>query len=220
MGPRSGGVGLAHRPIMTMENRNPIGNELWGRLPVSPDAYPQKLDFIRSAVLFVKIDAGAYRSASFLDDRILAPSTQGAWFPMARVAEAALRIANLRPLHFIFHTGHVGSTLVSRLLDETGLVLPLREPLPLRSLAEAHDELGRPESLLSESQFGAALEMNLRLWARGYEWTRAVVVKATSKCRANCRPPAGSESGVAGDLLEPWGRALSCDPSVRAEFGG
>ncbi len=165
---------------MAAERKNPIGNELWEKLPVSPDAYLQKLDWIRDQVLVIGFDASAYRQASFLDDRILVPSTQGAWFPVARVKEAASRIADLRPLHFIFHTGHVGSTLVSRLLDETELVLPLREPLPLRSLADAHDELGKPESLLSESQFGAALEMNLRLWARGYAWTRAVVVKATS----------------------------------------
>ncbi|MBF8292746.1 MAG: hypothetical protein HW392_1573 [Steroidobacteraceae bacterium] len=165
---------------MTDENRNPIGKELCAQLPVSPDSYPQKFDLIRSLVLVIRIDAGTYRSASFLDDRILVPSTQGVWLPIARVAEAAGRAVDPRPLHFIFHTGHVGSTLVSRLLDETGIVLPLREPLPLRSLAEAHDVLGEPESLLSESQFGAALEMTLRLWARGYEWTRAVVVKATS----------------------------------------
>ena len=180
MGPQSGRVSLDRHRIMTPENRIPIGSELLARLPVSPDAYPQKLDLIRSLVLVIRIDAGTYRSASFLDDRILAPSTQGAWLPIAGVAEAASRIADPRLLHFIFHTGHVGSTLVSRLLDETGQVLPLREPLPLRNLAEAHDVLGQPESLLSESQFGAALGMTLRLWARGYEWTRAVVVKATS----------------------------------------
>ncbi len=86
----------------------------------------------------------------------------------------------MRPLHFIFHTGHVGSTLVSRLLDETGQVLSLREPLPLRTLAEAHDVLHAPESLLGPQQFDRLLETLLRLWRRGYAATRAVVVKATS----------------------------------------
>ncbi len=157
-----------------------IGEELWAQLPVSPDAYPQRLDLVRSRVLVIRFGPDAYRSASFLDDRIITPATQGVWLPISRVAEAASRIADPRPLNFLFHTGHVGSTLVSRLLDETGLVLPLREPLPLRELADAHDALGEPESLLSESQFAAALDMSLRLWARGYEWTRAVVVKATS----------------------------------------
>jgi hypothetical protein len=52
--------------------------------------------------------------------------------------------------------------------------------LPLRTLADAHDALGRPESILAESQFDALLDMLLALWGRGYEATRAVVVKATS----------------------------------------
>ncbi len=159
---------------------NMTGKELWAQLPHSPDAYPQKLDLVRGLVLVIGFSAEGYRAASFLDDRILAPATQGGWLPLARVAEAASGIRDPRPLHFIFHTGHVGSTLLSRLLDETGAVLPLREPLPLRSLAEAHDVLQEPESLLSESGFNAALDTTLRLWARGYDWTRAVVVKATS----------------------------------------
>lgn len=171
---------------------NVIGKELWAQLPVSPDAYPQKLDLLRGLVLIVRFDANAYRAASFLDDRILSPSTQGAWLPVARVTEAARQIADPQPLHFIFHTGHVGSTLVSRLLDETGVLLPLREPLPLRSLAEAHDVLGQPESLLSESQFGAVFEMALRLWARGYDWTRAVVLKATSSAGRMAIPLLGA----------------------------
>ncbi len=122
----------------------------------------------------------AYRAASFLDDRILGPSTEGAWLPGAAVTQAARQAAGGRPLHFIFHTGHVGSTLVSRLLDETGVVLGLREPLPLRTLADAHDLLGLPESLLAVGQFDALLGMLMRLWSRGYASTRAVVVKATS----------------------------------------
>lgn len=165
---------------MAGERLNSIGDELRALLPVSPDAYPQKIDLVRGLVLVIRLEANAYRAASFLDDRILGPSTQGAWLPVAGVTEAVRRIADPRPLHFIFHTGHVGSTLVSRLLDETGIVLPLREPLALRSLAEAYDVLAQPESLLSEAQFGNLLDMLLRLWARGYEWTRAVVVKATS----------------------------------------
>ena len=149
-------------------------------LATSPDAYPQNLDLARGAVLVIRLDARAYRSASFLDDRVLGPGTRGAWIAGSAVTAAARQVAGLRPLHFIFHTGHVGSTLLSRLLDETGAVLGLREPLPLRAVADAHDVLAGPESLLSAAQFDALLGMLLRLWSRGYDWTRAVVVKATS----------------------------------------
>ncbi len=154
--------------------------DLAALLPSSPDAYPQAIDLIRRLVLVIRMDAQSYRGASFLDDRILSPGIQGAWLAEAAVADAASRIAARRPLHFIFHSGHVGSTLVSRLLDETGAVLALREPLPLRTLSEAVEALDRPESLLSRQQFEGLLDLLLALWSRGYDSTRAVVVKATS----------------------------------------
>lgn len=154
--------------------------DLLTRLAESPDAYPHKIDFASLAILLVRLDARAYLSASFLDDRILGPDAHGAWLPLREVGDA-LRPGSARlPVHFIFQTGHVGSTLVSRLLDETGEVLSLREPLPLRSLAEAHDALGRPDSLLSEVDFGSTLDLFLRLWGRGYDTTSCAVVKATS----------------------------------------
>jgi hypothetical protein len=56
-----------------------------------------------------------------------------------------------------------------------------------------------PESLVDEARFAALLDMTLRLWSRGYEATRAVIVKATS-----------SASRLAGPLLEarPDSRAI------------
>jgi hypothetical protein len=56
----------------------------------------------------------------------------------------------------------------------------LREPLPLRTLAEAHDVLGRSDSLLSDAEFERHLTLFMKLWGRGYEATRCVVLKATS----------------------------------------
>jgi hypothetical protein len=149
-------------------------------LAASPDAYPQAVDLVRGLVLVIRMDEAAFRKASFLDDRILGPATQGAWLPGDVVSAAARRVADRRPVHFVFHSGHVGSTLLTRLLDETGAVLSLREPLPLRTLAEAEEALGRPESLLSADQFDGLLDMLLVLWSRGYASSRTVVVKATS----------------------------------------
>ncbi len=165
---------------MAQAPQNAVVEEWLARLPTSPDLYPQKVDLIRGLVLVIQLDAAAYRAASFLDDRILGPSTRGAWLPGGRVTAAARQVSNAQPLHYIFHTGHVGSTLVSRLLDETGAVLSLREPLPLRTLAEAWDVLGQVDSLLGETQFTALLEMSLQLWGRAYGSTRATVIKATS----------------------------------------
>jgi hypothetical protein len=150
----------------------------------SPDVYLQKVDLARDAALLVQLSEGAYRAASFLDDRILAPDTQGGWASIASVRAAAQAIGERKPLHFIFHTGHVGSTLLSRLLEESGCVLSLREPLPLRTLADAHDVLQQPESLLNTRDFDALEHVLLKVWSRGYPGTHTVVLKATSSaCR-------------------------------------
>jgi hypothetical protein len=52
--------------------------------------------------------------------------------------------------------------------------------LPLRTLAEAHDALGRGDALLGSGQFDDLLATLLRLWGRGYPGNSSVVVKATS----------------------------------------
>lgn len=192
--------------LLAAARPNQIADELLARLPGSPDIYPQKIDLVLGSVLLVRFDEAAYRAASFLDDRILRPDLQGAWLPMAQVEAAAQRVANARSLHFIFHTGHVGSTLLSRLLDETVEVLSLREPLPLRTLADAHDVLGRPESLLGEPQFAQVLGMFTHLWRRGYGATRSVVVKATS-----------SAGRMAGALLAQGGESRAVYMNLRAE---
>lgn len=167
-----------------------VGRLLLDALAASPDSYPHKLDPIRDCLLLLQFSAAAYSAASFLDDRVLTPAMGGAWVPLAacRAAVAAADAALAHPptqlpLQFIFHSGHVGSTLLSRLVESAapvGALLSLREPLPLRTLAELHDALPLPESLLTEEQWQAQLILLLRLWRRGYAPTRAVVLKATS----------------------------------------
>ena len=140
-------------------------------LAATPDIYPQKLAAAGDRVLLVRTQEPSYRAASFLDDRFLANPAGGVWVPVEALPDVSARISCARPLHFIFHVGHVGSTLVSRLLDEVAPVLPLREPLPLRTIANGFDAAGQ---LDERARIFAAL------WARGYPHTVAVVLKATS----------------------------------------
>jgi hypothetical protein len=203
--PSAPGQASGNDPLSAQQT-NPIAEELLGALAASPDVYPQKLDLVGQSALLIRFSAAAYRSASFLDDRILGPDTRGAWLPLDRLDAAAGRATGERPLHYIFHTGHVGSTLVSRLLDETGDVLSLREPLPLRTLADAHDLLGLPESLYGEAPFGRLLTTWTRLWRRGYATTRAVVLKATS-----------SAGRLAGTLLGSAQDSRAIYMNLRAE---
>lgn len=141
-----------------------------GELGATAALYPQKLGPALERALIVRMEEADYRAASFLDERMYMRQMEAAWTPVSTLASRMETIAP-RPLHFIFHIGHVGSTLLSRLLDETGEVLSLREPLPLRTLAEAYD-FGKAHDAL--------LEMFLKLWSRGFPSTRAVILKATS----------------------------------------
>jgi hypothetical protein len=145
-----------------------------------PSLFPQNLSVPRGQFLFVRLPRPTLEAASFLDDRILTPDLEGRWIGFAETERWLQGAQPSAPLHFVFHAGHVGSTLISRLLDETAGVLGLREPLPLRVLAEVFDELGAPNALLSEQNARALLAATCLLWARPYPDTQAVIVKATS----------------------------------------
>jgi hypothetical protein len=70
--------------------------------------------------------------------------------------------------------------LLSRLIDETGVVLGLREPLPLRTLAEQHDRIATSTAPLASEQFDARLDTFQKLWRRGFVDTTSTLLKATS----------------------------------------
>jgi len=116
-------------------------------------------------------DADDYRRASFLDQRSLGRRDVSGWTVDRDELEAALGPSPpLRDVHWLFHIGHCGSSLVSRLLDLIPGVLGLREPLPLLALAHGRED---PAATAWEAPV-------LALLARGFADSRAVIVKPTS----------------------------------------
>jgi hypothetical protein len=116
---------------------------------------------------FVCLDEAAYRAASFLDQRLLhaAPGPAQVLLAAALTHSAA---AQLTPrLHYVFHIGHVGSTLLSRLIGARESFFSLREPALLRALAAGGD---------------AALPLPdvLALLSRTWRPAQRAVVKVTS----------------------------------------
>ena len=119
---------------------NDFQQELPTLLPeimASPRLYPHSLDLEKATALIIDASPDFYRNAIFLDQRALEPGARGAWVPLETLWRHmdALDRGYLAPANFIFHTGHCGSTLISRLLDDITPVFGLREPLVLRTLA-------------------------------------------------------------------------------------
>ncbi|MFL6730364.1 MAG: hypothetical protein ACJ8D6_06515 [Sphingomicrobium sp.] len=94
----------------------------------------QALDPATGQVRLVAMDRASYRTASFLDDRMLQQPVDAQIVPWPEV-EAAMAGDLSSDARWIFHIGHVGSTLVSRLLGELSGVLAIREPRLLRDVA-------------------------------------------------------------------------------------
>lgn len=119
------------------------------------------------AMRLVRLDEAAYRAASFLDQRLL-----GSGYPHGvcgvEVLQAAAAPLEARP-HYLFHTGHVGSTLVSRLIGAQRGFFALREPALLRGLAQSAPGTAAP-----------GLDTALALLARTWRPGERAVVKATS----------------------------------------
>lgn len=148
---------------------------LAANLAASPGWLPHSLDVAGDRCLFLALTEAEYRAASFLDGRIVTPQSRGQWTAMDRAIEAARAL----PVTYraIFHIGHVGSTLLSRLLGEVPGVFALREPAALRTLAEEGERGTRWWSSTMLVERGRALDA---LWSRTWRRGDIAIVKATS----------------------------------------
>jgi hypothetical protein len=131
------------------------------------------------------MDRDSYRAASFLDDRLIQQPVDAQIVPWPEV-EAAVAGEMRSDARWIFHIGHVGSTLISRLLGEIDGVLGVREPRLLRDLALAPPDV-------RACYIGPVPKLMSRTFAAG----EIACVKATSFA-----------SEIAAQLIPPGERAL------------
>ena len=117
----------------------------------------QALDAPNRLVRLVRMDPEAYRDASFLDDRIMQQPKDSHVVPWQMVRGAVTAGAR-KDARWIFHIGHVGSTLIARLLGEIEGVLSIREPRFLRDVAMLgnadRDDFAVPAQALFSRTFG------------------------------------------------------------------
>lgn len=143
-----------------------------------PAWFPQQMDAATNRVLLVRMAEEDYRQASFLDQRMLTRQSQPQWAEWAEL-EAADQ-AGRADAHFIFHIGHVGSTLIARLLGELDGVFALREPQILRNFADLAAQNGTDHAPWSPGQFDARLETAIGWLSRTFAQADRALIKATS----------------------------------------
>lgn len=141
----------------------------------------------------VEMDGAAYRAASFLDDRLLQGPVRACVLPMPQLASAMPREAR-RDARWIFHIGHVGSTLIARLLGELDSVLAVREPRMLRDV-----------TMLSPAERAPLMPVMQALFSRTLRATETALVKTTSFA-----------SEIASELVPAGERALMLTTSPEA----
>ena len=152
----------------------PTAEELWKDARWLAQAVDPNAGLIR----LVEMSAQDYRDASFLDDRM---------FDRPRIShllkwdEISMPSGARGDARWIFHIGHVGSTLIARLLGELDGVLSVREPRALRDLTFFPAEV--------RTQFTPTLQ---KLFARTFAPHQAALIKATSFV-----------SEIASELLTP-----------------
>lgn len=181
-----------------------MDSELRRRLLAGPDAFPHQLDLAADQLLLIGLGEAEIAAASFLDERALGPQTQGRWVPMADIVAAAADLPR-DDAQYIFHIGHVGSTLIARLLGAMPGVLALREPLVLRSIAEVAPMLQRADSPWNPDDYAARVGILRRLLARTFRPDQRAIVKATS-----------FTSAIGAQLVAPGARAVLLHVSPRS----
>lgn len=140
------------------------------QLRASPHLLPLDME-AGERVALVALSRVDYEKASFLDARMnLTPVARPAY------AELAAAASGLSPAcDYIFHIGHVGSTLLSRVLGVHEAVFSLREPQVLRTLAQA-EALGAWTPDVLDTRLSVFTALLSRTWAPG----QRALVKATS----------------------------------------
>ncbi|MEP2750829.1 MAG: hypothetical protein ABJP02_14160 [Parasphingorhabdus sp.] len=139
---------------------------------------PHLVDLPTDQVLLSHLTEEDYRKASFLDQRIINPQLRRQLVPWSELSQ--IDVTEAAPPQYIFHIGHVGSTLLSRLLGEIDTVLALREPQLLRTLCEISQIREEPDSPWSPEVYEKRFSEAAGWLSRSFRPDQRVMIKASS----------------------------------------
>lgn len=142
------------------------------------EMFPHLLNIPSDQILLSRLSEQDYKTASFLDQRIVTPELQRQTVTWDALADTP--VPPCPTPHYIFHIGHVGSTLISRLLGEHPNVLALREPQILRDLADISQIKRQPQSPWSPKQYADRSKLTISWLSRTFAEKQRVIIKASS----------------------------------------
>ncbi|HUO82442.1 MAG TPA: hypothetical protein VM616_06240 [Gammaproteobacteria bacterium] len=144
----------------------------------SPELFLASLDLGADRVRLTPMTAASYARSPFLDRRIERAGRGDLGMSLAQLVEAYRRIAPpRRAAHYLFHIGHCGSTLLSRMLGEVDGVLSLREPPPLLELAQQRRKL---QAGADDRGWRDAFDLTAHLLSRTFDTRDVSLVKPNS----------------------------------------
>lgn len=128
-----------------------------------------------------QMDEQNYRDSSWLDSRIRSSGIKPFRYPFSKI-ESFFGEPPAKTAPLIFHIGHCGSTLLSRVLSASPNILPLREPRPLRALSQCFSELDHPARLHNREQWDRVAKVLMHSYCRTFGEHQTAQIKMSSFC--------------------------------------
>ena len=147
----------------------------------SPAWFLRDVDPITDKAVLSPMDESSYRASIFLDNRIKRAGSRDLAVDLEALLELATRSGmSRRPVHYLFHIGHCGSTLLSRLLGDCDGLMALREPPVLMGLSRSLRRLQEPGFPIAPERWETLLELSLCCLGRTWRPGQTALVKPTS----------------------------------------
>jgi len=194
-----------------------IPGDLLSDLAADPAWFLRDVDPIRGQAIFSPMDEASYRASIFLDNRIKRAGPRD----LAVDLDGLLRLAQdldlpSRRIHYIFHIGHCGSTLMSTVLGGLDGFLALREPPMLMGLSRSMRHLEEPGFPISRERWDQLFELALALLGRTWRPTQTALIKPTSHA-GNLIPLLMNSTGWERGLLLHVGLETYLTTMLRSE---
>jgi len=172
-----------------------------------PHLYVEDLDLLFEGRWLIALATQSdFKQSTFLDNRIKLTNPNQKWFlPTSDILN--LNVVENKSVKYIFHISHVGSTLLSKLLDECERIYSLREPVILRKLAAYKAEINLPQSFVDPQLFESAIKQSQLLLARPFDPSQTVIVKASSFTN-------NLSDSILGGVLKPQSLMIYCKINV------